>query len=150
MLGVIDLEITAETLAEFNRLYETKKENHDFDADRLKRHLDAASKIVAAMPEWKRNVLKLSGQPTVSTPRKPVNHWEEPRGANHTHRREFAERKLVGRTVHVYKLGGVRPEDDPNTECYLPLPEYGICLMTFKSYSGVDPNIEAINKAGNV
>jgi hypothetical protein len=46
-------------------------------------------------------------------------------------RQDFA-RRLIGQTVHVYKLGGVRPEDDPNTDLYLPLPEYGICLMTFK------------------
>ena len=147
-LGVIHLDVTDATLAEFNRLFE-KHRSYDFEAARLKRHLEEASRIVAAMPEWKRNVLRLSGQPTVSTPRKPVGrHWQEPNEKlypkdcpirdipkvdreNQYRRAEFAK-KMIGSTVHVYKLGGVHLTDDPNTDMYLPLPEYGICLMTFK------------------
>lgn len=46
-------------------------------------------------------------------------------------RRATAE-TLIGQAVQVYKLGSVRPQDDPNTDVYLPLPEYGIALVTYK------------------
>lgn len=57
--------------------------------------------------------------------------WLETEQTNMQKRRKFAQ-GMIGKTVHVYKLGGVRPEDDPNTAMYLPLPEYGICLITFR------------------
>lgn len=52
--------------------------------------------------------------------------------SNLDRRYAFAQ-KMIGKKVHVYKLGGVRPEDDPNTEMFLPLPEYGIVLVTFRN-----------------
>lgn len=101
------------------------------------------------------------------------------RGLQHEEVRAKCAQNLIGSTVHVYKLGGVQPEDDPNTEMFLPLPEYGIVLVTFKpkEHSAMvkmmphgpldnpwpdfgealvrhatsqDPNFDAIHKAGNV
>ena len=38
----------------------------------IKQAIEAARKLVAAMPIWKRNTLEQSGKPTVSIPRKPI------------------------------------------------------------------------------
>lgn len=47
--------------------------NRDGDpTDSLQRHLDHASRVVADMPPWKRNILRNSGKPNVSEARKPV------------------------------------------------------------------------------
>jgi hypothetical protein len=51
----------------------------------------------------------------------------KPKLTNEEQRQEFAQ-KLIGKTVEVYKLGTIRPENEGNV-MYLPLPEYGICLL---------------------
>ena len=43
------------------------------DRDRFLEHLDRASKHVAAMPEWKQNILGKCASPTVDVPRQPIS-----------------------------------------------------------------------------
>lgn len=43
------------------------------DADRLREHIDRASRRVESWPEWKRNILDDSLKPTLSEPRTPVD-----------------------------------------------------------------------------
>ncbi len=39
----------------------------------IRRQIDVATKLVQAWPDWKRNILVHSAQPTVVSPRTPVN-----------------------------------------------------------------------------
>ena len=39
--------------------------------------------------------------------------------------------QLIGRKVVVKQLGEEKPQDVPNVDLYVPLPEYGIALWTY-------------------
>lgn len=45
----------------------------DVAAERLAKHCEDAAAIVATWPEWKRNILRHSGEPTNSEPRRPID-----------------------------------------------------------------------------
>jgi len=132
-LGVINIEATEQNVAEFNRLYALRKKcpgcNREYLTTTAHDSMRRQYHVLCARCGY---ILKSISDREAHAQRGPNSPPETARGRNHTHAKEFAHRRLVGRTVNVYKLGGVEPNDDPDIEMFLPLPEYGIVLVTFK------------------
>jgi hypothetical protein len=47
--------------------------------EEMRQQIEDARKVVNTWPEWKQNILIHSAQPTVSTPREPVNNQNRDR-----------------------------------------------------------------------